>query len=111
MRKLRRLRDRVGYGDGHFTQLATGHDFFNAAWGLLDQLSGRDLQETLVDMVQCYRQHETEVWAECAPNRPWFADYQGNPQKLIGEVCAQREYAQRYPHGDRCKCPQCLLPT
>jgi hypothetical protein len=101
------LRNRRGYSIGHFSHLATAHDFFGDGFGHLDKLPINDLPAVVESMAECWHQHQSEIAAECAPREPWFAQYAAAPQQLIDEVIAQRDYAKRYPHGSECCCASC----
>lgn len=97
MRKLRRLRDRLGYGPGHFSQLATSHDYFGDGWGQLHELDDGELRDAVEDMQLCWRQHHAEIREECEPLEPWFTEYFTDPQRLIAETTKARSYME-YQH-------------
>jgi hypothetical protein len=106
MRKLKRIRDRLGYHDNHFSQLASGHDWFGG-WGHLERMDDATLAATVQEMADCWRAHEADVRALCEPRTPWFQDYAADPQNLITEVIATREYTKNFPHGSECCCASC----
>ncbi len=98
MRKLRRLRDRIGWTEGHILQLAGGYDFFGEGWGELHTLTDSQLRQAVDEMSDCYRTRYAEVMAVLPRvdrvETPWFARYASDPQKLIAERTADRTYMQ-----------------
>ena len=105
---------REQWGLRHFAHLLSSHDWKfigREGWGDLSQLDDAALAETVADMSECFAAHGHQL-AELTEGihhdgDPWFSDYAYEPERLIAEVIAEREYLARYPHGDRCRCPSC----
>ena len=85
----RKRRERAGWTDDHFLQLATRHDFFRTAWGRLSCLPDDELRAAIDDMAACWQEHESEIRAG-RDREPWFAQYASTEglERLFQEACS-----------------------
>jgi hypothetical protein len=65
--RRRTTRSRNEWTDGHLSQLAFAHDYFNDAWGRLDKLPPDELAEVVDEMKRCWWKHADEVREMATP--------------------------------------------